>query len=201
MTRIWRYVLAADNGMAPCAQDGVLTLTCCKPLIRRSAAVGDYVIGFLPARFGRGRLAYVGKVASRVPLGDYQRRSPNRFDAIYRAARGQDGQEILEPIHAWTTIRMWLSRHRDYRGVYSLQFEPYWYWCGLGVLLPEDLAELGHYYVGQSSRCSTPERVRCLESLQPCDAGAKREGHWEHRETALMTVAFEGSPSSRSRTC
>lgn len=162
MTRIWRYVLAVDVGMAPCPQDGVLTLTCCKPLIRREAAVGDYVMGFLPKRFGRGRLAYVGRVASRLPLADYQRHSPDRRDAIYRGVTSPGGEETLEPLRQDYHPDV-ASRRRDASGVYSLRFDPYWYWGGLGVLLPEELADLAHYYVGQSSRGSTPQRLEALQ--------------------------------------
>jgi hypothetical protein len=197
MTRIWRYVLAADNGMAPCAQDGVLTLTCCKPLIRREAAVGDYVMGFLPKRFGRGRLAYVGRIASRLPLADYQRRSPDRYDAIYRGVLGPGGQETLEPLRQDYHPDM-ASRHRDASGVHSLRFDPYWYWGGVGVLLPEDLADMAHYYVGQSARGSTPERV---EALQAWLAEMGPPGTWGSSREAPKTSVLAAPAKARRRSC
>jgi Nucleotide modification associated domain 2 len=55
--RIWRYVLAHDSGMAPCPQDSKLTLSCCKPTIRKNARVGDWVIGFMPKKYGIGQVA------------------------------------------------------------------------------------------------------------------------------------------------
>ncbi len=172
MTRIWRYVLAADNGMAPCAQGGVLTLTCCKPMIRRQAADGDYVIGFLPKRFGPGKVAYVGQVADRLPLGEYHRQHPDRRDAIYRAMPGPRCEEVLEPLRDDYHLDV-VSRRRDRDGLYSLRFAPYWYWGGEGVLAPEEIADLAHYYVGQSARGSTAERV---DSLKAWLAGMGRQG-------------------------
>lgn len=38
-----------DNGTAPNVSDGILTLTLCKPEIRKGAAVGDYVVAFVAA--------------------------------------------------------------------------------------------------------------------------------------------------------
>src|ERR1700743_442808 len=45
MSRIYSYVLRYDDGAAPNPFWGVCTLTICKPTIRRTAAVGDWVIG------------------------------------------------------------------------------------------------------------------------------------------------------------
>ena len=149
--------------MAPCDQNGMLTLTCCKPMIRREAVDGDYVIGFLPKRFGRGRVAYVGRVAERLKLADYQRQHPSRHDAIYRGVKGTQGEEVLEPTRG-DYHEDEPSRRRDRAGLHSLQFAPYWYWGGHGILAPEEVADLAHYYVGQSARGSTPERIALLEA-------------------------------------
>ena len=45
MTKIYSYVLRIDDGAAPNPFWGVCTLTICKPAIRRTAEVGDWVIG------------------------------------------------------------------------------------------------------------------------------------------------------------
>lgn len=161
--RIWRYVLAADNGMAPCLQDGVLSLCCCKPLIRRSARMGDWVIGFLPKRMGLGRVAWAGKIGEIAPLGDYQERFNNRFDAIYRrTGYALDGRELLEPLRVdyHADIK---SRSRDRSGQNALIFDPFWYWGREAVTAPEHIADLAHYYVGQSTKHSTSELLVDLE--------------------------------------
>ena len=43
------YVLRIDSGFAPNPYGGLCTLACCKPVIRRIAAVEDWVIGTTPA--------------------------------------------------------------------------------------------------------------------------------------------------------
>lgn len=166
MSRIWRYVLAADNGMAPCLQGDVLSLACCKPQIRRSAGSGDWVVGYLPKRMKHGRphVVWAGRVSEVLTLGDYQARHPHRHDAIYRrTGHSWEGNEILEPLRD-DYHEDERSRFRDRRGKNALIFSPFWYWGENAVSAPEPVAEMAHYFVGQSKRGSTPERVQLLES-------------------------------------
>jgi hypothetical protein len=164
MSRIWRYVLAADNGMAPCVQYGMLSLACCKPMIRRNASVGDWVIGFVPKGLRRGHVAWAGRVSEVIPLGEYEKRFSGRRDAIYRLADDANGQhETLVPLrddyHADD-----LSRSRDRSGKNALVFDPFWYWGGVGIVAPEEISDLAHYYVGQSAKNSSPERIATLKA-------------------------------------
>lgn len=45
MAKIYSYVLRYDDGAAPNPFGGVCTLTICKPVIRRNAGEGDWIIG------------------------------------------------------------------------------------------------------------------------------------------------------------
>ena len=45
MTKIYSYVVRYDSGFAPNPFYGYCTLATCKPRIRQSAAIGDWVIG------------------------------------------------------------------------------------------------------------------------------------------------------------
>lgn len=42
--KLYSYVLREDTGFAPNPYHGFCTLACCKPLIRRRAEIGDWVI-------------------------------------------------------------------------------------------------------------------------------------------------------------
>ena len=84
MTKIYRYILATDNGMAPCVYKGLVTLATCKPKIRRKANVGDWVAGFYPRPHPRGLIAYAGKVRQILEIGEYERVHRGRPDAVYR---------------------------------------------------------------------------------------------------------------------
>ncbi len=204
MSRIWRYVLAADNGMAPCSDDGMLSLTCCKPLIRRSACVGEWVVGFAPKGIRRGHVAWAGRIAEVVSLGEYEQRFSGRRDAIYKLAGYSWGdQEILTPLrndyHADEG-----SRSRDRSGKNALIFEPFWYWGGEGIAAPDEISDLAHYYVGQSARNSSPERIALLETwlrsvAAPGVHGKPRdaimEGH--HREAPRAAGACNRRAATR----
>jgi len=41
--RIYVYKCVVDDGGVPCIDDGLLTLTICKPYIRSTAAAGDLI--------------------------------------------------------------------------------------------------------------------------------------------------------------
>lgn len=84
MTRIYRYIWTHDSGMAPCPDGGQITLATCKPVIRRVARPGDWVIGFRPGSLERGLVLWAGRVESKLSHGEYQRRHGKRSDAVYR---------------------------------------------------------------------------------------------------------------------
>lgn len=96
MTRIYRYILTNDHGMAPCPADGRITLATCKPVIRRMAKVGDWVLGFRPGSLERGLLLWAGRVERVLNHGSYEREYRGRADAIYRQ-RGSGGYQRLRP--------------------------------------------------------------------------------------------------------
>jgi hypothetical protein len=162
LSRIWRYVLAQDYGLAPCIDDGLLTLCTCKPKIRSGAEVGDWVIAFMPKDFGVGRVAWAGCVNDNPSMGDYGAQYAGRADAIYRRVGWfADGREELEhyggPYHNSST-----QIDKDRRGRRALIFGPSWYWGGEAPVAPPELAELAHYYVGQTTKGSTPKAIECL---------------------------------------
>lgn len=83
MTRIYRYILVDDVGMAPCPAGDLITLGTCKPAIRRGASTGDWVLGFRPGSLERGP---GGRVTDVLEHGEYERRYRGRPDAVYREA-------------------------------------------------------------------------------------------------------------------
>lgn len=179
MSRIWRYVLKSDAGYAPCIDDGILTLCTCKPGIRMSAVRGDWVMGFIPKRLGIGRVAWVGCVKEVLPMGDYELRFRGRRDVIYsRIGWYPDGREELEH-YGGSYHNSAKAMTRDARGRNALVFEPFWYWGKDAPLAPKGLAELAHYYVGQTTRNTTPETIERLQKWvsqwEPGVHGAPRD--------------------------
>jgi hypothetical protein len=86
MSRIYFYKLIADNGGAPCVQDGLLSLAICKPMIRVKAQRGDLVFGFAANSLHRdNRLIYIARISENVSNGAYYREQKfaSRGDCIY----------------------------------------------------------------------------------------------------------------------
>lgn len=64
------YIITRDFGFAPNPFQGVLTLATCKPRIRKSAQVGDYLLGNSPKSLGN-RLIYMAKVDEITTFDNY----------------------------------------------------------------------------------------------------------------------------------
>ena len=70
MARAFSYVVARDYGFAPNPFYGVLTLATCKQQIRKSANVGDYIIGFANSAHDN-KLIYMAKVSRVISFDEY----------------------------------------------------------------------------------------------------------------------------------
>ena len=74
--RLYSYTLAVDDGAAPNPYGDSLTLTICKPGIRRTSRVGDWIVGLGPTSAPDGSdrsrdVLYAMRVGKKVPLGEY----------------------------------------------------------------------------------------------------------------------------------
>lgn len=72
MARVFIYVISHDLGFAPNPFHGVCTLACCKPVIRRTAEVGDWIIGMGgQALNATGRCIYAMQVTAHLRFEEY----------------------------------------------------------------------------------------------------------------------------------
>lgn len=87
--RIFVYKLTCDDGGAPCVENGLISLCICKPIIRKTAKEGDWIIGLGGKSVSelKNRLIYIMRVEGVVdgknyysPKGGYW----NRSDCIYK---------------------------------------------------------------------------------------------------------------------
>ena len=138
MTRLFRYILKDDKGMAPCVEDGIMTLATCKPKIRRSAKMGDWIAGFMPRPHKRGLLVYAGRVARILDWGQYEAEFRGRKDAVYRKLPNGGFKRLRDDYHA-DKKRM----KKDLCGpVVVFDEKAFWYFGGNPEELPDCLRHL-----------------------------------------------------------
>lgn len=95
--RLYSYVVRYDIGFAPNPFDGWCTLATCKSKIRKSAAIGDWVVG--TGSTGRrlsGRLVYGMRVDERLTFDEYwkDRRFQQRKPQLRGSKKRQYGDNI-----------------------------------------------------------------------------------------------------------
>ena len=156
--RIYRYVLTSDTGMAPSIDKGLVTLATCKPVIRRCAQPGDWVIGFLASPAPPGMVAWAGKVSRSVAVGDYEREFRGRSDAVYRQAPDGSFQRLRTDYHTEPG-----QMETDISGP-ALLFDSVstWYFGDRPQMLPESLLHLAARGQGHRVNGVAPDDAECL---------------------------------------
>lgn len=136
--RIYRYILRHDDGYAPCIDNGLLTLATCKPAIRSTADIGDWVAGYMPKGLGEGLLVWFAQVEKVMRPTDYERNYRGRRDAQYRMNASGDIERVNPRYHPDRD-----QQHRDKRAK-VLIFDPAatWYFGGEPVEPPSSLGFL-----------------------------------------------------------
>lgn len=157
MTNIYRYVLDYDGGMAPHPKRGILSLATCKPVIRRCAQAGDWVVGCFPSP-QNDRIAWAGVIAKCLPVGDYGIVYAYRDDALYPS--GTRWQNRLPAYHPGA------EQQRKDREGNALLFARgrSWYFGGDGRFLPNDLVHLAAHGQGHRINGVRPGDAERLEA-------------------------------------
>lgn len=151
--RLHSYVVARDYGFAPNPFHGACTLSACKPVIRRVAQVGDWILGTGSKRRGRqGRAVFIMQVSEAMTFDQYwsDPRFTRKRPSLFRSLADAFGDNIYhrDPVTgAWVQEN---SHHslpdgtpngrniaRDTQTDRVLVAENYVYWGGSGPAIPE----------------------------------------------------------------
>jgi len=198
MTRIYRYVLMGDGGMAPNPRRGLITLATCKPEIRRTAQEGDWVIGNYPAH-NNDIVAWAGKVKRSLPIHQYAINYPTRHDALHELGPNGELRRIpgkLEWYHPNAE-----QQRKDRKGnVLVFDKSCSWYFGARGRELPESLKHLAAH--GQGHRVNGWQQgdLELLESwlCEQAPAGIHGEPRhgWDGPDEGTSKLC--GAPKRRS---
>lgn len=91
------YKMTTDNGGAPNAVGGILTLAICKTPMRSVAEIGEWVAGFTSltldgSQVGQEKLIYLAKIENILSFAEYYQQYPQK-----RVENDKQGDNIYKP--------------------------------------------------------------------------------------------------------
>lgn len=164
MACIYTYVITHDTGFAPNPFGGICTLATCKPLIRRTAQIGDWLVGTSSAKtLGKGKVIYAARIDEVISISKYG--SDPRFSAKHPALDGNsrhgDCIYYQEADGSWRQRRNihHAKEHmeRDISGKNVLISKMYWYFGASAPELPESLREI--IKSGPGHKCTRSQEI------------------------------------------
>ncbi len=168
--KLYSYCLRYDGGAAPNPYWGICTLAICKPAIRRTAEVGDWIVGLGSARSPIGDIhefvVYAMKVTDKLTMAEYDefcaRKAPKKIphwkshdfrlrmgDCIYDFSSGG------LPKVRWS-VHPESEREKDLSGKYALLSKEFYYFGDKPVPLPQSLLPIVHDGQGHKSHLNDP---------------------------------------------
>jgi hypothetical protein len=197
--RLYSYVVARDFGFAPNPFYGFCTLATCKPDIRRTAQIGDWVVGTGSKGKGRGgHLVFAMRVTEAMSFDEYwaDPRFASKQPSLHGSLKRAFGDNIYHRrLDEWSQANSHHSMHdgtanpenveHDTRTDRVLISDHFGYWGGGG---PEVAAEFRDWEgvdvcLGrQGHRCNFPAElvaqfIQWLEQIG-MDGYVGRPGDW-----------------------
>jgi Nucleotide modification associated domain 2 len=169
MTTLFTYCIPYDDGAAPNPYWGLCTLAICKPQIRRTAKVGDWIAGTgsknSPIGDKRGSLVYAMKVTRKMTMQDYDAFTKHSLDMKIPDWKNTDrrrkvGDSIYDFSTAPPTQRRGNhkieNRETDLSGQFVLLSDYFFYFGDKPVRLPDRLLPIVKEGVGHRSISNAP---------------------------------------------
>ena len=172
--RLFSYVVSRDYGFAPNPFCGICTLATCKPKIRKTAVVGDWVIGTgSKAQCREGLLVFVMCVSEAITFNEYwtdpqfRRKRPNLTGSMKQAygdniyCKDKDGRWHQQDSHHSYLGGKWNPHNiqRDTSADRVLIGEEYIYWGRNGPKIPERFRDFDGEDIcktGPGHKCTFP---------------------------------------------
>ncbi|MEJ7739694.1 MAG: hypothetical protein WKF97_19895 [Chitinophagaceae bacterium] len=159
--KLYSYIVAKDYGLAPNPFWNELTLNVCKPKIRQSAIVDDWIIGTgsknVKQKNGSyknhsGRLVYAMKVTKKMTMPDYDKYCKDNLEKKIAFIDRKDWRRIVgDSIYDFSqgdiprlrkVLHKEKDKKRDLSGKYTLLSTHFYYFGNETVKIPNDLDDL-----------------------------------------------------------
>lgn len=167
--RLFSYIITHDSGFSPNPFWGYCTLANCKPAIRRSADIGDWIVGLTNKTKGN-RIIYIMKVDQIISYSEYY--IDNRFltkipnyengkhiykcgDNIYKPLQNGEYHQLLS-FHSYGTKENLKTKRRDLSGKNVLISKLFYYFGSSSITLPSNLEILK---TGRGHKCHFSQNI------------------------------------------
>jgi hypothetical protein len=158
--KLYYYIITRDFGFAPNPFPPYCTLATCKPIIRRTAQVGDLVVGIgsgaKKSKF-KNKIVYIMQVHEKLTFDEYW--SDSRFTKKRPVMNGSKRQMYGDNIYHRPSpeslfiqedshhslangVKNELNYDRDLPGKYVLVAKDYWYFGEAAIPLPSEFLSL-----------------------------------------------------------
>lgn len=165
MPTLYSYCIPYDDGAAPNPFWGVCTLVICKPAIRRTANIGDWIVGtgstHSPIGNISGKVVYAMQVTEKMTMPQYEiyahehipNKIPRRNDRDVRRRLGDAIYDFsFDPPNIRLSVHTIKNREKDLGGKYALLSTNFFYFGDKPVQLPSELLEIAQQQQGHRSR-------------------------------------------------
>lgn len=179
---LYSYCLKIDDGAAPNPFYGVCTLVICKPAIRRTAQVGDWIVGLGSANSPIGdiydKIVYMMKITQKMTMSEYDKycpvhlpgKIPKWTSADYRERAGDCIYDFRTvPPTVRNSVHSEKNRKKDLGGENALLSDRFYYFGDKPIPLPDYLMPLIHSTQGHRVKTNEPyvaKFVSWVESLK-----------------------------------
>ena len=153
--KLFSYIVTHDTGFAPNPFWGYCTLACCKPAIRRTANVGDWIVGLSSKAKGH-KIIYAMQVedilsfkeyyrdsrfAAKIPVRNTGKLKNERGDNIYKHISDENFRQLPSE-HSNGKKENPKSKKRDLKGKNVLISKRFHYFGIKAINLPKELRGL-----------------------------------------------------------
>ncbi|NQE44544.1 hypothetical protein C5S31_00805 [ANME-1 cluster archaeon GoMg2] len=182
--KLYSYVLRDDSGFAPNPFWNYSTLACCKPIIRKRAELGDWIVGSGSMNnMGNNKLIYAMKVTDKLTFEQYakDKRFENKIpsnglreergDNIY--SKNDKGEWVQRPSYH-------SKRHQehDLKGEYVLISDHFYYFGRNAISIQEELKQIIKKGPGHKSKSISKKDIEKFEEwIEKQPQGIQGEPH------------------------
>ena len=176
MTNLYSYCIPCDDGAAPNPFEGVCTLVICKPRIRRTAAVGDWIAGTgaIHAHIDKdqernmsGKLIYAMKVTKKITMAQYDALTVSELQGKIPTWEDSDrSRKLGDSIYDWSNpskptlrkpcVHSEANMKTDLDGEYALLSTCFYYFGDQAIALPEHLLPIAQNQQGHRRQLNAP---------------------------------------------